>query len=69
MINLQENSIDDETAVVLPNIITDAIEQINLNGCNVSKQGLIKIATKISELKNPVSIFASKKMYKIDMYQ
>ena len=57
MIDLSYNKIDNKTAELVSNIIKDGIEEIDLQGCELTNRGITPITEKIVKFKNPVNIF------------
>ena len=60
-IDLSYNFTNDETAKLVSNMIKDGMENINMFGCGLTKQGIATIAGKITKLKTPVNIFIFKR--------
>ena len=50
------NSIIDEAAELVSNIIKDGIEEIKLSNCESTIRAITPIAEKIAKFKNPVNI-------------
>ena len=55
--DLSFNNIDDETAELVSSIIKDGIKVIQLDNCDLTKQGFTAIMGKLTKLINPVNVF------------